>query len=110
MESIWRQGWLFAGHSCQIPNPGDYFLYEVDGDSVIIMRGDDGQVKPCTTFAATAARSSARNPGHVKRFVCPYHQWTYDRNGRLLLQRGMQPDLDKSQLRLHAAHAREVEG
>ena len=27
MEFVWRAGWLFAGHSCQIPNPGDYFLY-----------------------------------------------------------------------------------
>ena len=44
MESIWRQGWLFAGHSCQIPNPGDYFLYKVDGDLVIVIRNDDGQV------------------------------------------------------------------
>ena len=32
MEFIWRQGWYFAGHSCQIRNPGDYFLLEVDGD------------------------------------------------------------------------------
>jgi len=45
MEFIWRQGWLFAGHSCQIPDPGDYFLYEVDGDSVILVRQDDGQVR-----------------------------------------------------------------
>ncbi len=61
MESIWRKGWLFAGHSCQIPNPGDYFLYEVDGDSVIIVRGDDGQVNAFTMSAATADRSSARS-------------------------------------------------
>src|SRR5512136_708122 len=44
MDTIWRQGWLFAGHSCQIPSPGDYFLYQIEGDSLIILRGDDGQV------------------------------------------------------------------
>src|SRR5512139_3817060 len=44
IELIWRRGWLFAGHTCQIPNPGDYFLYEIDTDSIIIVRGDDGQV------------------------------------------------------------------
>ena len=38
LELIWRGGWLFAGHSCQIPNPGDYFLYDVDDDSLIIVR------------------------------------------------------------------------
>jgi hypothetical protein len=28
MEAIWRKGWLFAGHSCQIPRPGDNSLYD----------------------------------------------------------------------------------
>ena len=41
MDYIWRAGWLFAGHSCQIPKPGDYFLYDVDGDSVIIVRDNE---------------------------------------------------------------------
>lgn len=111
METIWRRGWLFAGHSCQIPRPGDYFLYEVEGDSVIIIRGDNGQVKALYNVCRHRGSVLCQEPeGSVKRFVCPYHQWTYDRNGRLLLQRGMQPGLDKSQLSLHAVHAREVEG
>ena len=43
-----------------------------------------------TTSVVTAARDLPGAEGNVKRFICPYHQWTYDRNGRLLLQRGMQ--------------------
>jgi len=111
MESIWRQGWLFAGHSCQIPNPGDYFLYEVDGDSIIIVRGDGGQVN--ALYNVCRHRGSIiceEAEGHVKRFICPYHQWTYDHDGKLLLVRGMQEDLDKSQLGLQRAHAHEMEG
>jgi len=111
MEGIWRRGWLFAGHSCQIPNPGDYFLYEVDGDSVILVRQDDGQVR--ALYNVCRHRGSVictEAEGHVKRFICPYHQWTYDRSGRLLLWRGMQDGLDKSQLGLHPTHVREVEG
>ncbi len=111
MESIWRGGWLFAGHSCQIPKPGDYFTYEVDGDSVIVVRGNDSQVH--VLFNVCRHRGSIiceAAEGHVKRFICPYHQWTYDLDGHLLLWRGMQEGLDKSQLGLHAAHARELEG
>lgn len=111
MDAIWRQDWLFAGHSCQISKPGDYFLYAVEGDSVIVMRADDGQVN--ALFNICRHRGSVicqEAQGNIKRFVCPYHQWTYDRSGRLLLQRGMQEGLDKSQLGLHPAHAREVEG
>jgi Rieske 2Fe-2S family protein len=111
METIWRKDWLFAGHSCQIVHPGDYFLYEVDGDSVIIVRGDDGQVNAFYNVCRHRGSVICQEPqGSVKRFVCPYHQWTYDRNGRLLLQNGMQPGLDKTELGLHPTHVREVEG
>ena len=111
MEYIWRGGWLFAGHSCQIPEPGDYFLYDVGEDSVIIVRDDEGQVNAlynvCRHRGSIICEAAE---GHVKRFICPYHQWTYDRGGRLLLFRGMQDGLDKSELGMHRAHAREVEG
>ncbi len=83
MEFIWRGGWLFAGHSCQIPNPGDYFLYDVDEDSLIIVRQDDGQVQ--ALYNVCRHRGSIiceEAEGHVKRFICPYHQWTYDRDGQ----------------------------
>jgi Rieske 2Fe-2S family protein len=111
MEIIWRGGWLFAGHSCQIPNPGDYFLYDVDEDSLIIIRQDDGGVK--AFYNVCRHRGSIiceEAEGHIKRLICPYHQWTYDRDGHLILFRGMQEGLDKSQLGLHQASAREVEG
>ncbi len=111
MEYIWRGGWLFAGHSCQIPNPGDYFLYDVGDDSVIIVRDDNGQVHALYNVCRHRGSIICEAPeGHVKRFICPYHQWTYDRSGRLLLWRGMQDGLDKAELGLHRAHAREVEG
>lgn len=111
MEFIWRGGWLFAGHSCQIPQAGDYFLYDVGEDSIIVVRDDDGQVNAFYNVCRHRGSIICEAPeGHVKRFVCPYHQWTYDRGGRLLLWRGMQDGLDKSELGMHRAHARELEG
>ncbi len=111
MDGIWRTGWLYAGASCQVPNPGDYFLYEVDGDSIVIVRDKDGQLQ--ALYNVCRHRGSLicdAAEGNLKRFVCPYHQWTYDLNGQLLKWRGMQEGLDKSQLGLHHAHVREVEG
>ena len=111
MEAIWRQVWLFAGHSCQIPNPGDYFLYDVEGDPIIVVRGNEGQVNALHNVCRHRGMIICQeDEGNIKRFICPYHQWTYDRNGNLLLQHGMQEGLDKSQQGLHTAHAREVEG
>jgi Rieske 2Fe-2S family protein len=111
LQAFWRRGWLFAGHSCQIPNPGDYFTYDVDTDSVIIVRGDDGQVRAFHNVCRHRGSLVCPQPeGHVHRFICPYHQWTYGRDGRLLVWRGMQDGLDKSQLGLFPVHIREVEG
>jgi Rieske 2Fe-2S family protein len=111
IETIWRAGWLFAGHTCQIPKPGDYFLYEIDGDSVIIVRGDQGEINAFYNVCRHRGSVICAEPqGSVRRFVCPYHQWTYGRDGRLLLWRGMQDGLDKTQLGLHPVHVREVEG
>src|SRR3954469_3828704 len=30
LDRIWRTGWLFAGHSCEIRNRGQYFTVELD--------------------------------------------------------------------------------
>ena len=27
---VWRTGWLFAGHGCEIPKAGDFFTLEVE--------------------------------------------------------------------------------
>jgi len=110
-ERIWRRGWLFAGHGCEIPDAGDYFTLEVDGDSLIILRGDDGAVRGlhnvCRHRGSLICTEAA---GHVARLVCPYHQWTYARDGELLACRGMQENLDKSQFGLRTVHTHEVEG
>jgi Rieske 2Fe-2S family protein len=111
IEAIWRGGWLFAGHTCQVPEPGDYFLFEMDTDSVIIVRGDNGQVFAHHNVCRHRGSLVCTEPqGHVNRFICPYHQWTYGKDGKLLLWRGMQEELDKSQFGLQPVQIREVEG
>ena len=44
LARVWRRGWIFAGHACEIPEAGDYFTLEVDTDSVIVVRGEDGTI------------------------------------------------------------------
>src|SRR5262245_12471678 len=89
IERIWRRGWLFAGHACQIPEPGDYFTLEVDADSILIVRGDDGMIHGLHNVCRhRGTRLCAKESGHVNRIVCPYHQWVYSRQGTLLSCRG----------------------
>jgi Rieske 2Fe-2S family protein len=113
LERIWRRGWLFAGHACQVKNPGEYFVFDVDADSVIVIRGDDGALHALhNTCRHRGMRLRGAGSGSVARIVCPYHQWTYARDGELLACGGMDRDgdLDRSQFGLHRAHVREVGG
>jgi len=111
INRIWRKGWLFVGHSCEVAEPGDYFTFSVDGDSLIVVRGDDGALNAMWNVCRHRGTQLCDQPsGHVGRIVCPYHQWTYGRNGELLSCRGMQEDLDKTQWNLHATHVRESAG
>jgi len=111
LDRIWRRGWLFAGHSCEIPKPGDYFTLEIDTDSIIVIRGDDAAVRGLHNVCRhRGSLICGEQAGHVTRLVCPYHQWTYARDGTLLACRGMQDDLDKSQFSLRPVHVREIEG
>ncbi|MCI0745792.1 MAG: aromatic ring-hydroxylating dioxygenase subunit alpha [Verrucomicrobia subdivision 3 bacterium] len=111
VERIWRHGWLFAGHSCEVPQAGDYIAFWIDSDSIIVIRGEDGLVRAFHNLCRhRGSLICADARGRASRLVCPYHQWTYAIDGKLLACRGMPDDLDKTQLGLHPVHAREIEG
>lgn len=110
LERIWRKSWLFAGHTCQVKTPGDYFVFDLDTDSIIIMRDDDRLHAMHNTCRHRGMKVCQQESGHLRRIVCPYHQWSYARNGELQACGGMDGDLDKRQLGLRTVHVREIEG
>jgi Rieske 2Fe-2S family protein len=110
-QRVWRKGWLFAGHSCEIPNAGDYFTLEVDTDSILVTRDQNGQARALHNVCRHRGSRICDMPqGQVKRLVCPYHRWTYNLDGALLHAPGMQEDLDKSSLGLKSVPVRETAG
>lgn len=111
LDAIWRRGWLFAVHGCEIPNPGDYVTLEVGDDPIIVVRGDDGAVHALHNVCRHRGSLVCTDPcGHAAKLVCPYHQWAYALDGRLVAWRGMQEELRKEDFGLQRAHAREVGG
>jgi Rieske 2Fe-2S family protein len=111
LERIWRRGWLFAGHTAQLPEAGDWFTFELDQDSLIIIRGDDGAVHALHNVCRhRGTQLCAPGEGHASKLVCPYHQWVYGRDGRLLSAWGMQEELDRSSLGLKRVAVKDLEG
>lgn len=87
-EVLFRRALNIAGHASEVPRPGDFVTREVVGSPVIIVRGQDGQVRAflnvCRHRGATV---ELRDRGHCRRFVCPYHAWAYETNGKLAVVR-----------------------
>ena len=110
LEQIWRKGWLFAGHACEIRNPGDWLTLQVETDSLIVIRGEDGAVRALHNVCRhRGSQIVAQGRGSTKRLVCPYHQWTYDTKGALTFCRGMH-ELDKAEFSLKNVQCEVVEG
>lgn len=112
LDRIWRRGWLFAGHSCEIPEVGDYLTMDVGPDPLLIIRGATGEIRGlhnvCRHRGSLLCTEESGNTG--KRIVCPYHQWSYDLDGALAGARGMPDGFDRSGFGLLPVHLRELSG
>jgi phenylpropionate dioxygenase-like ring-hydroxylating dioxygenase large terminal subunit len=75
---------LFFGLRCELPNPGDYRADDLSGVPILVVRGQDGALRAFLNVCRHRGAKIASGSGSGKRlFVCPYHAWTYDLDGRL---------------------------
>lgn len=90
LENIVFKSWLYAGHISQIPNKGDYFLFDIGEDSLIICRDKKGEVQTMHNICRhRGARLCEEAKGNSRAFVCPYHGWGYGLDGKLKAARDM---------------------
>ncbi|HEY9536841.1 MAG TPA: aromatic ring-hydroxylating dioxygenase subunit alpha [Kiloniellaceae bacterium] len=108
---IYHREWLFAGHTCEVPEAGDFLTLRVGAAEAVIVRGADGVVRAFhNTCRHRGSRICQKDRGSAARLVCPYHQWTYDLEGRLLFARDMGPAFDPSAHGLKPVHCETVAG
>lgn len=111
MKKIWKKLWLFAGTTASIPKSGDFFTYKLDKDNVIIVRGNNGEVYAHhNTCRHRGSLVCLEEKGNTSRFICPYHQWVFDKDGRLIKARLMPDDFCKEEHSLHKVHCEVIEG
>jgi Rieske 2Fe-2S family protein len=90
--------WLYACTVAHLKNPGDYFVFEVAHNSIIIIRGRDNEVRAFwNSCRHRGARICLEQRGRAPRLTCPYHQWTYGLDGALIAARSMAEDFDKKE-------------
>ena len=96
-----RGGWQCVAHVSQIPRPGDFLNLDLLGEPLIVVRGKDGLVRVLSRVCPhramdimpegfgydghgpAEAKADAAGCGHTRIFLCPYHAWTFELDGRL---------------------------
>lgn len=85
-ERIFRNDWVCAGHQSRIPQAGDYFLFNLFDESLIIVRDKLGGVR--AFYNVCRHRGTRICEGGEGRFSgsiqCSYHAWTYGLDGKLI--------------------------
>ncbi len=102
---IFAKQWICVGHQSQIAEGGDYFLQEVAGESLIVVRDKGGEIHAFYNVCRhRGTRLCEVASGHMAAIQCPYHAWTYGLGGRLTGAPHMSdaPGFDKADYSLHA--------
>ncbi|WP_433521409.1 aromatic ring-hydroxylating oxygenase subunit alpha [Nocardia pseudovaccinii] len=82
---IFERQWLYFCHVSELAKPGSYVARERGGENVIVTRTSEGKLSAMRNFCRhRGARLCPPGTGEAKRIVCPYHQWTYGLDGKLV--------------------------
>lgn len=111
LEHIFYRDWLYAAPACQFTKTGSYVTLRVGAYEVVIVRGADGEIRAFHNSCRHRGSLICKGrEGQVAKLVCPYHQWTYDLDGRLVWANAMGTDFDPSKYGLKPVLSRNLEG
>ncbi|CAH0991996.1 3-phenylpropionate/cinnamic acid dioxygenase subunit alpha [Sinobacterium norvegicum] len=83
-KHIFGRNWVYMGHESQLEKHGDFITSFIGETPVIVARGNDGEVhvniNSCSHRGVPVCRA---DQGNTKRFVCPYHNWSFTVEGEL---------------------------
>jgi choline monooxygenase len=85
-RTVFSRSWQWVGRADQVREPGQYVSFEVAGEPVVVVRGNDkvlrGFFNVCRHHAAAVI---SKSEGKAENLRCPYHGWTYNLEGALVL-------------------------
>jgi phenylpropionate dioxygenase-like ring-hydroxylating dioxygenase large terminal subunit len=101
LDRVLRAGWQCLAHVSQIPEPGDFLNLDLLGEPLIVVRGKDDAIRVLSRVCPhrsmdimpegfgydghgpAEAHEGRADCGHTRLFLCPYHAWTFELDGRL---------------------------
>jgi choline monooxygenase len=85
-RTVFSRGWQLIGRADQLREPGQYVTCELAGEPILAVRGNDGVLRGfynvCRHHAAAVL---TQREGRAENLRCPYHGWTYNLMGNLIV-------------------------
>ncbi len=85
-DHMWSRTWQWACRDEHIPEPGDYYVYDIGDRSALVVRGPDGTVKAFhnSCLHRGTLLKPASSIGYSPKLRCPFHGWTWSLDGELI--------------------------
>lgn len=104
---IFSKTWRFAGFAEDLTEPGQHLSVQAGLNNLFIVMGRDHRLRAFHNICRHRGTQLLRAEGKTRKAItCPYHDWTYDLEGRLISVPDKErefPDLDMTCLGLHKA-------
>jgi len=89
VEHIWKKDWQLVCREDDIPEAGDYHLYEIAHLQFLVVRQKDGGIHAYPNACLHRGRQLRECHGKkATEFRCPYHGWTWNIDGSMKLMTG----------------------
>ena len=83
-NGIWTKAWLFAGLESDLSETGDFFVYDIGRESIVITRNDENEISAFYNVCQHRGNKIVTlESGSFSKVSCPYHGWTYGLDGTL---------------------------
>jgi len=115
LEAVFKRSWYMIGRVEQIPEPGDFFVFDLPtfDQSLLICRDREGRVNGFHNVCRHRGNVvEHRDCGKARLFMCRFHGWSYDLKGELAVVRDEEGffDVDKRRLALKPVPTQVWEG
>ncbi|MGI9357102.1 MAG: aromatic ring-hydroxylating oxygenase subunit alpha [Rhizobiaceae bacterium] len=84
-EMIFSRTWRYAGFAEDISEPGQYISVQAGLNNIFIVMGRDRRLRAFHNICRHRGTQLLRAVGKTQKAItCPYHDWTYDLEGKLI--------------------------
>lgn len=81
-QTVWKKTWQMACRLEEIPNVGDHVIYDINDDSLIVVRTAPETIRAYHNSCLHRGRRLRDQGGNISQLRCPYHAFTWNLQGK----------------------------